>query len=77
MNVNNQGQMLAQSTTLIHCEQVMLTVPVDGSDPETPGTQQLSEQLQKFVSDPRSNLNTREAHKFEKLIIEFQTVCIT
>lgn len=69
--------MLAQGTPLVHCEQVMWAVPVDGSDPEIPGTQQLSEQLQKLVSDPGSNLNTREAHKFEKLIIEFQAICIT
>lgn len=53
MNVNNQGQMLAQGTTLGHCEQVMWAVPVGSSDPETPGIQHLSEQLQKLVSDPR------------------------
>jgi hypothetical protein len=45
-----QVQMLAQGTTLGHHEQVMWAVSVDGSDPETPGTQQLGEQLQKLVS---------------------------
>jgi hypothetical protein len=77
VNVSEQDQVQGGGSTLDCCELVTWTAPIDALEPTTQKMQGHCEQLQRVVSGARSNLNTREAQKWEEFITDFQDLFAT